>query len=327
MICPRCGETIDDMETICPYCLQEIDKNAEFNDYRKDGFVHIQQKSEADTSEPINYTPKYFNLAEFNLFVVAVVFVLVVSVMTVFSLRLVQKSVVEEVPAYVIKTEATAETEEPKETKETKSATEKAVKGYSIKDIIGSWKMKGAEETDTTAIPYYSFAEDGVAQENYGSITAAGNYKDLSDDDKKLVYISIESSFTGTFEFVVSGDENKGYNLTLKDVSNSRIYELVKTEAKAKKISPSEDFKSDKKLIGYWLNKKNKKSYEFNSDGTAVRVTGGITTDCVWTVSGDKVITIKYMKNEVKSLNLDYVIKKNTLLINGTTYEKTEKEE
>lgn len=323
MICPRCGETIDDIETICPFCLQDIDKNAEFNDYRKDGFVQIQQKNEADTSEPINYAPKYLNIAEFNIFVLAVIFVLVFSVMTIFSFRFVEQTAVEDVPAYIIKTDVEKETEE---TKATQPATEKEVKGYSIKDIIGSWKIKDSEETDTTAIPYYSFAEGGVAQENYGSITSAGTYKDLSEGDKKLVYISVDNSFTGTFNYTLTGKKSSDYTLTLTEISNGKTYVLVKADAKAKKISPSSDFATDKKLIGYWNNKKEKKSYEFKSDGTGSRVTGGTTTDFVWTISADEVITIKYMREEVKSLNLGYRITKNKLLINNTEYVKTDKE-
>ena len=321
MICPRCGETIDDIETICPFCLQDIDKGAEFNDFRKDGFVQIQHKNEADTAEPINYMPKYFNIAEFNIFVFAIIFVLVVSVMTVFSLRFVQKSVVENVPAYVVKKDVV--TEPP----HTEPETEKDVKNYTIKNIIGSWKNKGTAETKKTAIPYYSFTEDGTAQENYGSITSTGEYKDLSKGKKKVVYIDVNETFAGTFEFKFTSGKNGAYTLILQDISSGRVYEFVKAEAKAKKISPSSNFKTDKKLIGYWLNKKGDKSYEFNSDGTATRVVENTSTDCTWTVSSKGVITIKYMKNEVRSLNLDYIIKNDKLYINKTSYAKTEKEE
>ncbi len=322
MICPRCGETIDDFETICPFCMQDIDKNADFNDYRKDGFVQIQKKNDADTSETINYNPKYMNVAEFNIFVIAVIFVLFFSLFTIFSLRFVQKSVVENVPAYVPKTEATTES------KETQPTTEKKVKNYSIKDLIGSWKIKGMTETKTTAIPYYSFTEDGIAQENYGSITATGVYKDLSEKNRKAVYISIEDSFEGAFDFEFTGTQKKDYTLILTEVSTSRVYEFVRAEAKAKKISPSNDFKADEKLIGYWLNKKEKKSYRFNSDGTAVRETGNLSTECTWTVSKKGVITIKYMKDQVKSLNLDYIIKNDSLAITKTIYKKqTDSEE
>lgn len=324
MICPRCGETIEDIETICPYCLQDIDKNAEFNDYRKDGFVQIQQKNEGDTSEPINYAPKYLNIAEFNIFVLAVVFVLVISVMTVFSFRFLEKTSVEEVPVYEYKPIETPTENEPDETE---PATESEVKGYTVKDIIGSWKIKDSVETPSTAIPYYSFAEDGVAQENYGSITVAGKYKDLSDDDNKVVYISLDNSFTGTYNFVLTGKKKSNYTLTLTEISSGKTYVLVKAEAKAKKISSTEDFVTDPKLIGYWVNKKENKSYEFRPDGTAARVTGRTSTECVWSISKAKVITIKYMREEVISLNLDYILKKDKLYINNTVYVKTEKED
>lgn len=316
MICPRCGETIEDTETMCPFCMQDIDRNTEFNDFRQDGFVQIRLKNEADTSETINYRPKYLNIAELNVFVLAIVFVLFWSLFTIFSLRFVQKSHVEYVPAYKAKTEATTES------KETQPTTEKIVKGYSIKDIVGSWKIKGMKETKNTAIPYYSFTEDGIAQENYGSITATGDYKDLSEKDKKTVYISIDGSIKGTFNFEFTENQKKEYTLILEDISTNRFYELKQADAKAKKISPSKDFKTDEKLVGYWLNKKEKKSYKFNSDGTAVRDTGSVSTECTWTVSKKGVITIKYIKDQVKSLNLDYIIKDDTLAINKTVYQK-----
>lgn len=91
MICPRCGNEISDTETICQFCHQEINRNLEFNDFRHDGFVQIRNKDDAKTTEPINYTPKYFNIAEFNIFVIAIVFILGVSVFTLFSLRFVQQ--------------------------------------------------------------------------------------------------------------------------------------------------------------------------------------------------------------------------------------------
>ncbi len=298
--------------------MQEIDKNVEFNDFRKDGFVQVQLKEDAENAEPVNFSPKYLDIAQLNVFVLAIVFVLVIGVLTVFSFRYVQKTSIRYVPAYSIHTEATVETDE------TVPPTEVPVKNYSIKDMLGSWKLVGNKETATTAIPYYSFAEDGVAQENYGSITAAGRYKDLSEGKKKLVYIFIDDSLTGTYNFSFTGKKKKDYKLTLVDISTSRTYEFERAEAKAKKLSPSDDFKIDKKLVGYWLNKDIEKSYEFRSDGTAARVTGNVTTECIWTVNEDKVITIKYIKDEVKSINLDYIIKKDTLLINNTEYKKTE---
>lgn len=211
------------------------------------------------------------------------------------------------------------------ETKKYPEETEPEIENISIKDIIGSWKIIGAEETSATAIPYYTFAQDGVAQENYGSITAAGSYKDISNKSKKLVFISIDNSFTGTFEYKLRGKNKSDCTLILKENSTAATYVLVKTEAKEKKLSPLDDFKSDKKLIGYWNNKKENESYEFKSDGTAVRVSGDTTTDCVWTVSYKNVIEIRYMKDEVKSLNLDYKIKNDKLIINNVKYVKTEK--
>ena len=320
MICPRCGQVISDTETICPFCYQEIDKNVKFNDYRKDGFVQVQTANDGNSAEPVNYTPKYFNIAEFNIFVIAVVYILFVSVFTVFSLRFVQNTTIEFVPEYV---PATTASTSPKNTEST--PPKNTVKKVTIKNLLGSWKIKGAKETPTTAIPYYSFSEDGVAQENYGSMTSAGTYKDLSEDGKNIVYIMIENGMRGSYYFDYSGNKKDGYELTLENVTNGAIYILEKATAKAKKLAPANDVKLDKKLYGYWLNSKVNKSYEFFKDGTVTRVTGGTTTEGIWEITDDKVITIQYIKEEVKSINLDYVLKKNKLTITSTTYTKTEK--
>lgn len=315
MICPRCGQVISDTETICPFCYQDIDRNIEFNDFRKDGFVEIRSKNEADTSESINYTPKYFNIAEFNIFVIAIVFILVVSLFTVFSLKFVQSTHVEYVPEYHVTTSPT----EP-ETQET--TVKNTVKKVTIKNLLGSWKIKGSEESETGAIPYYSFAKDGVAQENYGSITSTGTYKDLSEDNKNIVYILIDNGIKGTYYFDVTGNKDDGYTLTLRNIESGSEYQLVSATAKAKKLTPTEDLKLDKKLFGYWLSEDEEKSYRFGEDGIVFRVTGGTTTEGVWSVTDKNVITIQYMKDAVKSVTLDYILKDGKLYITETEYTK-----
>lgn len=315
MICPRCGEVISDSETLCPFCLQDIDLNVEFNDYRKDGFVQIQTKNEADTSEPINYTPKYFNIAEFNIFVIAIVFVLVVSVFTVFSLRFVQKTHVDYVKPYEV---TTAPTEKPTEA----PTTENTVKKVTIKNLLGSWTIKGSVDTPDTAIPYYTFTDSGVVQENYGSITSTGVYKDLSEDDDHSVYIMVDNGFSGTYRYNVTGNKHDGYTLTLEDINTKAAYTLVTAVAKSKKLTPEDNPKIDMKLVGYWLSADKDKDYRFHSDGSVSRRTGETVTEGIWSVTGKNVITIQYMKETLKSVTLDYIINGKELMITNTTYKK-----
>ena len=66
MICPRCAKEIPDNETICPFCMQEINRDMEFNDFREDGFVQIQAKGDSDFADSENYKPKYFDISEYS---------------------------------------------------------------------------------------------------------------------------------------------------------------------------------------------------------------------------------------------------------------------
>lgn len=317
MICPRCGKEISDTETLCPYCMQEIDRNYEFNDFREDGFVQIQPKDDSLPKEPENYKPKYFDVSEYNIFAIAIIFVLAVSVFTVFSLRFVQKRARMEIPKYV-STEPVTETTEPV------TETVNTVKSYSIKDLIGSWKIAEDEEEDYNAIAYYTFGEKGFVQETYGSIIVKGTYVDLSEKDDKGIYISIDTGMKGAYDFEITGNKNDGYALLLTNRDTGIIYTLVKADAKLKTLGTIPKHKVDKNLLGVWYTEDKKKAYKFVKSGKLKRVTGKTTTYGVWTIGEKNEIIIKYMKNEITTVNIPYkLIKKGKqAVINGTLYIK-----
>lgn len=317
MICPRCGKEISDTETICPFCMQEIDKNVEFNDFREDGFVQIRLKDDAVNDEPQSYKPKYFDISEYNIFAIAIIFVLFVSVFTIFSLRFVQKRNKMFIEEYV-STEPVSETTEPV------TETENTVKSYSIKDLIGSWKLAEDKEENYNAIPYYTFKEKGTLQENYGSMVAAGSFIDLSEGKEKGVYLSIDSNIKGAYDFKVVGNKSDGYSLILTNRTNGNQYSFVKATAKMKKVGAIPKRKLDKGIIGTWYTKDKEKAYKFTSKGTLKRVTGRTTTYAVWTVAKKQEITIKYMKEEIKTVKVPYkIIKKGKqIMVNGTIYYK-----
>ncbi len=318
MICPRCGKDIPDAETMCPFCMQEIDHNFEFNDFREDGFVQLQPKDASASNQPQSYKPKYFDISEYNIFIIAIVFVLCVSLFTIFSLRFVQKRAKEVVPKYVSTeplTEATPATE---------PTTANTVKSYDIKDLLGSWKFAGDEEDDYTAIPYYTFKEKGYLRENYGSMVTEGSYVDLSKGKDKAVYLSIDSNIRGGYDFELVGNKDSGYAIILTDQNSGAEYTLVKADAKMKKLTPIPNHKLDNSVLGTWYTKEKDKAYKFTERGTLKRITGRTTTYAVWTIEKKGEITIKYMKDEIKTVVVPYklLIKNKKLMVNGTIYYK-----
>ena len=323
MICPRCAKEIPDTETLCPFCMQEIDRNFEFNNFREDGFVQIRAKDSANVSENQNYKPKYFDISEYNIFVIAIIFVLAVSVFTVFSLRFVQKrnAVEQKIPKY-ISTQAPTEapTEKPTE-------IPNSIKKQEIKNLYGSWKLSTDEEEKYNAVPYYTFVEGGYLQENYGTIIVKGTFKDISDKDEAGVYLSIDSGIKGAYDFTVKGNNKDGYYLTLVNRSSGNTYVFKKTDAQMKKLGTISGYRTDRKLLGSWLTKDKKKGYKFNKNGRMERKSGNTYTYGVYTVDTKGEVTIKYMKDQISTVNLDYKVSPDgkKLTINNVTYYKTSK--
>lgn len=319
MICPRCAKEIPDTETICPFCMQEINKDMEFNDYREDGFVQIQAKGDSDFADSENYKPKYFDIAEYNIFVIAVIFVLAVSVFTVFSLRFVQRRSSVYVPKYVSTEPATVASTEP-----ATKAIKNTVKKQTIDLLYGSWKLDGSEEKGYNAIPYFTFTEEGYIQENYGTIIVEGRYKDISDDDNPGVYISIDTNLRGAYDFEVTGNKDDGYTLTLVDRETGEIDTFVKTKANMKRLGTIKGYHIDKDLLGTWDTKDKKKQYKFADNGRLKRISNHTTTYGVYTVDRKGQLIIKYMKEDIKTVELKYKIfgKGKKLKINDVVYHK-----
>ncbi len=322
MICPRCGKEIPDEETLCPFCMQEIDRNMEFNDFREDGYVQIQSKGELNSNEPVSYKPKYFDINEYNIFVIAVIFVLAISLFTVFSLRFVQNRHSAYVPKYV-----STEPETEPATEPTTVVIKNTVKNLSVKDLVGSWKLVDDDDNDYSAIPYFTFTKDGYFQENYGSIIVKGTYKDISDDEDLGIYISVDSGIRGAYDFDVKGNKKDGYTLTLTNRQNGEISIFESSEAKMKKLGTIKGYNVDKRLLGTWCTKDKKKIYKFADSGKMKRVSYDTTTYAVYTVDRKNTLVIKYMKEEIKTVELNYYIdsKGKTLIINDTKYKKQKK--
>lgn len=324
MLCPRCAKEIPDTETICPYCMQEIDTNLEFNDFREDGFVQIKSKDGSKSSASVNYKPKYFDISEYKMFTAAILFVLAVSVFTIFSLRFVQN---EQTP-YVEKYHSTEQPTEESTEEHTEETTAKKivnkVKKVTIKNLYGSWKVSSAEETDYTAIPYFTFSEGGYLQENYGTIVAKGTYKDLTEKGQPGVYISIDARIRGAYNFDVTGNDDDGYTLTLTDKESGIVYVFVQAQAQMKKLGTIPEYKLDKRLLGTWYTKDRKKAYKFVKNGRMKRRDDSITFYGVWTVDVKGEVVVKYMKDEIKTASSLYKVSKDgkRIRINDILYYK-----
>lgn len=321
MICPRCGKDIPDTETICPYCFENINDNLEFNNFRKDGFVTLKEKnSENSKKKSLKHnTPKYFNVTELNIFAIAVVFVLIVSAATVFGLKFLQYMAGPEIVETIYVTEYIPT--KPIET--TAPVIKNDVKSFSVKDLYGSWKNENDKESQDTAIPYYTFSEDGTATVYHGSMIYSGSFEDLTEGKKHRINIRVDSSdITGTYDYKITGNKNDGYTLELSSVSSKNVRKLVRTTAKTYNLNTITDFKIDKNLCGKWITKDGERTYIFRSNGRMTRVVENVTLDGVWTIDKDDTITVKYMKNNVETIELNYDIVKEQLVINDSVYYK-----
>lgn len=316
MICPRCGKDIPDIDEICPYCLERVSNSFEVNNFRKDGFVTLQEKENANA--PKHSAPKYFNLIELNIFVIGIIFILIIAVITVFGLKVLQSigesNAVEtaEVTQYV----ATAQPES------TAPPVKNTVKSFSVENLYGSWRNEAVEESPDSPVPYYTFSDDGSAVVYFGSMTYNGSFEDLSQGKEHIINIRIDSMLTGTFSFNITGNKKDGYTLELTSVNSSVNYKLVSATAKTYKLDTMPDFRTDKNLVGKWTDKSGERSYTFTKDGKMKRFADNISASGVWTISGKDKITIKYMKGSVETIELYYSIVKEQLVINDTVYYK-----
>lgn len=325
MNCPRCGRDISDFEKLCPYCHEIINTTMEFNDYKKDGFIQLKKTSEEEEDQLI-LKPKedkvtYFKLSETNIFVVAIVFILIVAVITIFGLRALQMWN-NELPQEIFIPAYTSPVTEPT----TEPVIKNTVEEVSIKNIYGSWKTKGSEETEGHAIAYLSFAEGGTAQYNYGSLKIEGDFKDFSTEKENIIYIEIDSVITGLYEFDVTGNKNDGYTLVLTNTESNRKIYYVSATAKSYKLDTIENFEKDSRIIGTWKTEDKTRSYVFTDDGRLERQIDNQTMTGVWTSHEKETLEVKYMESSVQTIYLKYSVFEENLIINNTIYYKEKAE-
>lgn len=324
MICPRCSNRISDNETICPFCHGEIFSDIEFNDYKEDGFVRLKLKndSEGKTNKKIRRITddsKYLKTTRY-LMVISIVFLLVIAVVTIFGYKALQYFT-NDTPAdmHVAPYVPSSDNDEDE-----MHRIKNSIKKVSVEHLHGSWKSLDAIEQKKSAIPYFSFAEDGAAQYDYGSFSVYGYFKDYSTKNKNTVYIEIDNQLCGLYAFDVTGNKKDGYRLALKNTSSGMTHYFESAEAKTYKLKPVEGGTIEKKLVGTWECRDGNRNYKFYSDGRFERQVGNQVMTGVWCEDTlrDNAITIKYMERVVADITLSYTLYDDSLLINDMVYYK-----
>ena len=171
--------------------------------------------------------------------------------------------------------------------------------------VVGTWTVK-------------------VASINLGTMKMVGTYSLEEKDGTRNIYINIPSAFMGLYEYKVSGNEITGRTLTLTDNDYGQSYDLESTKLVIPEIKPDADFKPSENLTGKWTYDDGyyKMSYELRQDGTAtVSQSDILFANGVYNYTDNK-ITIKYFTNQEVTMELNYELKGDSIIIDGIQYLK-----
>lgn len=198
--------------------------------------------------------------------------------------------------------------------------------------VVGTWTVKDSATADeaTTATSdeaaknYYTFEDDGTASIHLGTMKMVGTYSLEEKDGTRTIDISIPSALEGSFEYKVSGNEIGGRTLTLTDTSYGQSIDLESTKLVIPEMKPDADFKPSEKLTGKWTYDDGyyKMSYELREDGTStVSQSDILFADGVYNYTDNK-ITIKYYTNQEVTMELNYELKDDSIIIDGIQFVK-----
>lgn len=198
--------------------------------------------------------------------------------------------------------------------------------------VVGTWTVKDSATADeaTTATSdeaaknYYTFEDDGTASIHLGTMKMVGTYSLEEKDGTRTIDISIPSALEGSFEYKVSGNEIGGRTLTLTDTSYGQSIDLESTKLVIPEMKPDADFKPSEKLTGKWTYDDGyyKMSYELREDGTStVSQSDILFADGVYNYTDTK-ITIKYYTNQEVTMELNYELKDDSIIIDGIQFVK-----
>ncbi|MCH5297624.1 MAG: hypothetical protein J1E85_08135 [Ruminococcus sp.] len=191
--------------------------------------------------------------------------------------------------------------------------------------IIGTWAIEDPTESETTADEastvktYYVFEDDGVLSLSYGTMKYVGSYT-LSGNEVTMEINS--ANLYATFEFSVTGNVFTGRTLTFEDSTYDTEYTFHSTSIKAPKLKVDEDFKPNDKLTGEWNYYDGIYDfvYKFNSNGTvSISQNNMLFVDGVYSCT-DNIITIRYYADSEQTMEFEYEVDDDSLIINGLQY-------
>lgn len=316
MYCTKCGKEIPDESIVCPNCNATLNKDVKFNDFKEDGFVHLEipqgeKSTSSKTSEENENSPK---LANNHIFIIAIIFIAIIAIGTIFGLDFLREKSDQRV-------EYATEVTQPSTDIKINSNVENTVKDLSFKDVQKIWRKSSDTPRENFYVPFFNFEENHLKIE-CGTIDSVAHVFDYSTEDENIIFISSNNYLTGYFYFNVSGNDKDGYTMILKNKVSKKSYVFNSVEEQiVATAEPQDEFKSDERLIGKWTNS-DSMNYIFNEDGTYSRYTDGLYVEGEWSVQREGYIELTYVENTKKTKTVDYDFKNDYLIIVDNVYEK-----
>lgn len=191
--------------------------------------------------------------------------------------------------------------------------------------IVGTWAIEDPTQSEasadeaSSAQTYYIFDDNGVASIAYGTMKYVGTYSVSGNE----VNMEITSAYlSASFEFSVKGNVFTGRTLTFTDSSYDTEYTFHSTSVKVPDMKVDEDFKPNDKLTGEWnyYDGYYDFDYNFKSDGTvSIGQNDMLFVDGVYSCTDDT-ITIRYYADTEQTMELEYFVDDDSLIINGLQY-------
>lgn len=188
----------------------------------------------------------------------------------------------------------------------------------------GVWAVEGSEEAGA----YYVFDNNGVAQMVTGTVSYKGTYslqEATGDSGQKInLYIPVGySAIQGDFDYTLTGNIFTGRKFVISAGEGQEL-KLVSSALPENTLEPAKDRKTDDKLIGSWKLKdsQNSVTYTLNADGTIVLESDSMRIAGVYTIKDGKIVTTYVMAGQNNDMEETYSFDKDTLLINGSGFEK-----
>lgn len=188
----------------------------------------------------------------------------------------------------------------------------------------GVWAVEGNESSGA----YYVFDNNGVAQMVTGTVSYKGTYslKEATGDtgQKINLYIPVGySAIQGDFDYTITGNIFTGRNFVISAGEGQEL-KLVSSSLPENTLEPAKDRKTDDKIIGSWKLKdsENGVTYTMNADGTIVLESDSMRIEGVYTLKDGKIVTTYVMAGQNNDMEETYSFDKDTLLINGSGFEK-----